>query len=49
MEQRLDDATLREAHERLHRKAIVVVAWFIVSYVGILLASYVGVGGAGRA
>jgi linoleoyl-CoA desaturase len=37
--ERLDDATLRGAHERLHRKAIVVVAWFVVSYVGILVAS----------
>jgi linoleoyl-CoA desaturase len=35
----LDDATLGAAHERLHRKAIVVVAWFIVSYVAILVAT----------
>lgn len=36
--ERLDEPTLRQAHERVHRKAIVVVAWFIASYVGVLVA-----------
>lgn len=37
--ERLDAGSLRAAHGRVHRKALVMVAWFIVSYVGMLLAS----------
>ena len=37
--ERLDADTLRVAHGRVHRKALVMVAWFVVSYVGVLLAS----------
>jgi len=39
VEERLDPESLRIAHGRVHRKALVMVAWFIVSYVGVLLAS----------
>ena len=47
VDEHLDEPALRQAHERVHRKAIVVVAWFIVSYVGVLVASTWVVGAAG--
>jgi linoleoyl-CoA desaturase len=36
---RLDPATLRRAHRRLHRKALVIGLWYLGAFVGLLLAS----------
>jgi linoleoyl-CoA desaturase len=38
VEQRLDEPTLHRAHRRLQRKALVIGAWYIGSYVLLLLA-----------
>lgn len=37
--QRLDPATLRAAHRRLHVKAIIIAAWYLTSFVGVVIAS----------
>jgi linoleoyl-CoA desaturase len=36
---RLDDATLRAAHRRLHVKALVIAAWYLASFAGVILAT----------
>ena len=38
IEERLDERTLRRAHRRIQRKAAVIVAWYVASYVLLLLA-----------
>ena len=38
IEQRLDEPTLRRAHRRIQRKALVIGGWYIGSYVLLLLA-----------
>ena len=37
--QRLDPATLRAAHHRLHVKAIIIAVWYLGSFAGVILAS----------
>lgn len=36
---RLDPVTLRSAHRRLHVKAIIIAAWYLMSFIGVILAS----------
>jgi linoleoyl-CoA desaturase len=38
VEQRLDPVTLARAHRRIQRKAVVIGAWYIASYVMVMLA-----------
>ncbi len=33
VDEHLDDATLRQGYRRLHRKAVIVTAWYVISYV----------------
>lgn len=37
--ERLDPATLRVAHRRLHVKALVIALWYLASFTGVILAS----------
>src|ERR1019366_4179341 len=37
--ERLDAATLRAAHHRLHVQAVIIAAWYLVSFTGVILAS----------
>ena len=37
--QRLDPATLRAAHHRLHVKAVIIAAWYLASFAGVIVAS----------
>ncbi|HUX04118.1 MAG TPA: acyl-CoA desaturase [Acidimicrobiales bacterium] len=37
--QRLDPATLRAAHRRLHVKAVIIAVWYLASFAGVVLAS----------
>jgi linoleoyl-CoA desaturase len=39
VESKLDAATLRRAHRRLHRKALIIAAWYLGTYVALLFAS----------
>jgi len=39
VEARLSEDDLRRAHRQIQRKAVVVVTWYVLSYVGIVLAS----------
>ena len=36
---RLDPATLRAAHRRLHVKAVIIAAWYLASFAGVIVAS----------
>jgi len=39
VEAQLSDDDLHRAHRRIQRKAVVIVAWYVLSYVGIVLAT----------